>query len=233
MGTINIMPIKWFGNKEAYMESPIRIVTVGLNPSHIEFRDNKKCKILSSKYRFPDYNPANQSSLEVSLNNYFKINPYSWFYAFDHILKGMNTSYWANGQDNIALHTDFCTTWATDPTWSKLSQSDRNALMQSGVPEWRNLIKELKPDIILFSIPQQYINMLHLNPKPIALCSFDKTEKGVSRKRPVEITMGEYNNTLAVFGRTWNLPYGALGKEQKEELGRKILAEYKKLTARP
>ena len=31
-------------------------------------------------------------------------------------------------------------------------------------PEWVNLIKELKPDIILFSIPQQYINMLHLNP---------------------------------------------------------------------
>ena len=234
MATINIFPIKWFGDRNAYMKSLVKIITVGLNPSDKEFRE-KDGEPYSSSLRFPDYKVGDDVSLENALNSYFMKNPYrKWFNAgFEPLLNGMSASFYScDAFKNRAIHTDICSPWATDPTWSKLSLSDRNALMKSGVPEWGNLIKALKPDIILFSIPQQYINMLHLNYKPNALCSFDKTEKGVLRKHPVEITMGEYNNTLAVFGRTWNLPYGALGKEQKEELGRKILAEYKKLIAR-
>lgn len=28
-------------------------------------------------------------------------------------------------------------------------------------------------------------------------------------------------NASAIFGKTWNIPFGSLGKEQKKELGKK------------
>lgn len=214
-------PIKWFGDREAYYKSPIRIATVGLNPSHIEFKENSESETISSLYRFPDYDEKDPSSLEIALNNYFKRNPYSWFYSFEHILNGMNASYWGKGRENTALHTDFCTPWATDPTWNELSQSEKESLMQEGVPEWKALISELNPDVLLFSIPRRYAEKLALSVEP--LCSFDRTKNGKLRNRPIVIAKGKYNNALAVFGSTWNLPFGALGKSQKEELGREIL----------
>ena len=39
MATINIFPIKWFGDRNAYMKSLVKIITVGLNPSDKEFRE--------------------------------------------------------------------------------------------------------------------------------------------------------------------------------------------------
>lgn len=91
MTIINILQIKWFGDKNAYMNSPVRIITVGLNPSDKEFRE-KDGEPYSSRLRFPDYIIGDDVSLENALNNYFEKNPYrKWFNAgFEPLLNGMN-----------------------------------------------------------------------------------------------------------------------------------------------
>ena len=50
------IPILWFGNLDKYFEFNRRIITVGLNPSEMEFRegDNPHHKGSESNKRFPD-----------------------------------------------------------------------------------------------------------------------------------------------------------------------------------
>lgn len=219
------MPIKWFGNREAYFKSPIKIITVGLNPSDMEFRKTKGDR-LDTIYRFPQYN-GTEESLDLALDNYFETTPYEWFLSFEHILKGLDASYYAkSNRPNRVIHTDFCTCWATDPTWSRLSKDVKTELMIKGVKEWQDLVTYLKPDIILFSIPKEYVNILGTDVENTIFTQFDKTKNDKTRKRPVEIRKGCYNGAISILGRTWNLPFGALGAEQKVELGKLIKSFY-------
>ena len=51
----------------------------------------------------------------------------------------MQTSYYL-GEASTALHTDICSPVATDPTWSRLSESDRTTLEADGGPLWHALL---------------------------------------------------------------------------------------------
>ena len=159
MTKINTIPIHWFGDRVAYNRSKIRIVTVGLNPSDKEFRNNNR-ESFNIGLRFQDYE---EKGLEAVYNNYFEYNPYSWFKSFECILNGLDASYYSEkGMPNRVLHTDICSPWATDPTWSKLPNQEKKNLMENehGFEQWKQLIRQLKPDIILFSIPEEYIKKL-------------------------------------------------------------------------
>ena len=223
MSRINIMPIKWFGDRKAYQESETKIITVGLNPSDKEFRE-KDGDPYTSQLRFPDYINGNNASLEKALNSYFKKNPYRrWFNGgFEYILNGMDASYYSGKGTNRALHTDICSPWATDPTWMKLSSSVKKGLLAEGFPIWKQLVNELSPDVILFSIPQEYVKLLKVDPLN-ELCRITTTKSGDQRNKPVIIQKGMYGNSIAIFGRTRNLPFGSLGKEQKKKLGKQII----------
>lgn len=234
MHIINILPIKWFGNREAYQRSEVKIITVGLNPSDKEFRENDGAPF-TSNLRFPDYKSGKYASLVKALNSYFEKTPYrQWFESgFEPVLNGLGASYYSTEDYSCrALHTDICSPWATDPTWSKLSVTEQNSLIKTGFPDWKKLVKDLKPDIILFSIPQKYVKMLKVDPLT-ELCRFTTTKSGEQRKKPVIIQKGMYGKSLAVFGRTRNVPFGSLGKEQKKELGEQIININKKTNIFP
>lgn len=225
MTKINTIPIHWFGDRVAYNRSKIRIVTVGLNPSDKEFRNNNR-ESFNIGLRFQDYE---EKGLEAVYNNYFEYNPYSWFKSFECILNGLDASYYSEkGMPNRVLHTDICSPWATDPTWSKLSIKEKNALMEDehGFEQWKQLIRQLKPDIILFSIPEEYIKKLDLENERSVFVTISNDKKGVPRKKSVVIEKGVYGRSLAIFGRTWNVPFGALGEDQKKDLGQKIEQDY-------
>lgn len=211
-------PIKWFGDRNAYEKSRVRIITVALNPSGKEYVKDSNGKYL----RFPAYD-GTAASLPQAYNEYFDHHPYSWFNAFEHILNGMNASYFKNkGKEFIAIHTDICTPWGTDPTWSQLDKAEQGELIKDGFPEWEKLVKGLKPDIILFSIPNEYIAMLGI-PLPLKpFVTFEKTKDGNIRKKPLVIQTGEYNGAECYFGKTWGVPFGGLGEKQKNDLGKKI-----------
>lgn len=223
MSVINILPIKWFGDREAYQKSEVKIITVGLNPSDKEFRE-KDGESFTSQLRFPDYKIGADASLEKALNSYFEKKPYRrWFNGgFEYILNGMDASYYSGKRTNRALHTDICSPWATNPTWMDLSLSVKKELQAKEFPLWQQLVNELSPDIILFSIPKEYVKLLKVDPLN-ELCRITTTKSGEQRNRPVIIQKSMYGNSLAVFGRTRNIPFGSLGKEQKIELGKQII----------
>ena len=158
-GVKGSIPILFFGNYERYVASKIKVITVGLNPSKVEF----------SKQRFdtgPNIRYDNDAFINT-LSNYFSNNPYCrWFNNFEKILQHLGCTYydkdypktcspvpqWWQRKSNIVLHTDVCSPIATDPTWSKLSKSTKENLLSDGNPLWKKLVSYLNPDIILISV---------------------------------------------------------------------------------
>jgi len=160
------LPILFFGDIKSYFKQDFKIVTAALNPSDKEFLNEKG---EYSYYRFPKYSES-ALSLEESLSEYFKINPYSkWFgkeedtsTGFKSILNGMGYCFYNRAGYKSALHTDFCSPIATNPTWSGLNKLEKNLLLKNGHKLWSNLIKELKPDLIIMSLKKAYLRILEL-----------------------------------------------------------------------
>ena len=73
------IPILFFGDSDAYFDSEIRIITVGLNPSRVEFPPD------DAFYRFPIARSIDPTTIGHgsgyglylnALNAYFQTNPY-------------------------------------------------------------------------------------------------------------------------------------------------------------
>lgn len=219
---IDIIPIKWFGDRKAYEKSKVKVITVGLNPSDKEFRE-RAGQSFSSHLRFPLYQEGKDNTLTLALNAYFKTNPYSWFNAFENVLNGMGASYYDNNNYPYrALHTDICSPWATGPTWNKLPQNEKEELYAEGLPLWCNLIAKLKPDIIVASLAMEYIDDLGIEDTKTEFCRFDYTKDGTRRVRPEIVWRYDFNGIPFVNGCTHNIPFGRLSTEFKQEVGRNI-----------
>ena len=217
-----IVPIHWFGDRRAYTNSNCKIITVGLNPSDKEFRERDK-QTFSTSLRFSCYKEENQRTLTKALNAYFETNPYKWFDAFEHVLNGMGASYYDKDKYPLrALHTDICSPWATDPTWSKLPKDIKKALYADGHPQWVRLIKKLQPDIIIASVAKSYIVDLGIEDTETEFCRFEYTKDGSKRKRPLIIRQYEYNGIPFINGLTHNTPFGSLSNDFKYTLGETI-----------
>ena len=117
------MPVLFFGDLGAYLDSPRRVVTVALNPSDKEFPSDQPW------LRFPGARDlAWQGSFDVTareqyveaLSSYFVTAPYtSWFNgSFERVLWGLHASYYP-GRPSVALHTDIASPVPTRPTWKQ------------------------------------------------------------------------------------------------------------------
>lgn len=228
---IDLMPVDWFGDREEYEKSDIRIITVGLNPSDREFEEQLYDKSVPlekrklSLFRFSAYNPQEPNTHRVALNNYYKTkNVYTqWFNSYEHVLNGMGASYFSNKGIKIrAIHTDICSPWATCPTWSKLPKDVKNELFAEGKAQWEHLVKELKPDVIIASIGKDYIKALGIESTHKKLCEFKTKKDGKPRKRPLVIGIYKYNGIPLIAGGAGMVPFALLSNNQKEELGKNI-----------
>jgi len=230
-----VCPILYFGDYPAYLNSKIKIVTVGLNPSGAEFSINKG-KTHSVVHRFTGASdcPPDYIAYLNSLNEYFEYNPYtSWFSAFEHILKGMGASYYRENESYRVLHTDICSPLATEPTWSGVSSNEKHDLQKSGTKLWCELMIALKPDIIIISVATEYVKSLRLT-------------KGLSKAKNISPVTGPKQTALSdiiafpcednteiihtssiIIGQTVNKPFGAIGNVDKICLGKKIMEEYR------
>ena len=152
----NSIPIVWFGNIDAYDQSPTRILTIGLNPSKEEFPkhapprfDRIDVELLKSSTDF----------LTNTLNNYFEKNPYiKWFSKYNKLLSSLDASYGGvfGKKENTALHIDIYSAIATDPNWGKLSDIQKYRLENSSL--FNKLFLVLDPDIVLISVNRQIFN---------------------------------------------------------------------------
>jgi hypothetical protein len=213
------VPILYFGDRDAYLSSPWRIITVGLNPSRAEFPQDDTFK------RFPlarGLVEGNDDYL-AALDTYFKTDPYkSWFSSYEALLNGLDASYYP-GARSTALQTDLCSPVATDPTWTKLSRDTRHGLMSDGVVLWHELVRELRPDVILVSIARAHLAKIEFE----ASESFEISrleEEG--RARPY-VTEGRWldldgHRSLMVFGQAAHRPFGLVSNMAKLGIGGRI-----------
>lgn len=214
------LPILYFGDIKAYCKSEIKIITVGINPSDREFKKFKSDKY-SFEHRFPDWKGDN---LPQVLNDYFKKCPYEWFENYELILNGTYCSYKDEKYENRAIHTDMCSPLATYPTWSGLKK-ERPSLFKDGFTLWKLLLDELKPHIILVSMP---CALFELFPKVVTskreLLQFSEDRNGNPRK-PYKVYEYEYDKKLnktktrVIYGRMIQKPFDAISNKQKKEIG--------------
>ena len=155
------VPILFFGDLDAYQASPLRVLTVGLNPSHREFPN---CQPFQ---RFPLIEGSRDPELSrylAAMSAYFHTDPYrGWFNTFEPLLNGAGASYYEGGT-STALHTDICSPVATKPTWSGLDKADQEALEADGGPLWQLLLETLQPQIVALSVANAHLKRIKFPP---------------------------------------------------------------------
>jgi len=159
------VPILWFGDSQSYAASQRRIVTVGLNPSNMEFQDGTHS---GTGVRFPKalplvgqptLSPTDIATYAAAMDDYFNRNPFwRWFTQYNKILNLLNASYNGKQGAHTAVHIDVYTPIATNPTWGGLPQSIRKSLYDPTL--FTNLLSALEPDIILISANSTIVESL-------------------------------------------------------------------------
>jgi hypothetical protein len=217
------IPVLYFGDLQAYAASPRKIVTVGLNPSNVEFEEQRFCA---------EGHPALEpDALEQALSGYFQLNPYSrWFdRAFETLLQPLGASFygmrrpgraphWWRAQTSTALHTDVGTPLATHPTWSNLDVDVKLRLQTTGLPLWMDLIEALEPDLILISVAPHHLDLL-------ANVSWRSFKPFPSAERRHEMRIGRLGKSPVVWGRAQVTPFFHLTNEQRALAAPTILSE--------
>jgi hypothetical protein len=216
-------PIAWFGDTTAYTASPLRILTVGLNPSQIEFPAGQPDQ------RFPAASGVEHASSAyvASLNDYFRVDPYwRWFNTYRSLLEGLHASFEGNFGVNTAVHTDLCSPVPTSPTWSRLPGTVQAALSIGGVRLWHELTELLQPDVVLLSLARH-----HLSRIDFPAIDSDWGEWFAIRQpaKPYVVLRRRYRvggrPVLFVWGRAANTPFGSLSYPARRQLGARILEE--------
>jgi hypothetical protein len=84
------IPVLHFGDLKKFQKSKRKIVTVGLNPSLVEFEENR--------FTINDGSGCSITELENALSNYFTMNPYSrWFNrSFEKFLQAFDASFYGD-----------------------------------------------------------------------------------------------------------------------------------------
>ncbi len=222
------VPILWFGDSVAFSKSDVRVVTVGLNPSRVEFpEEDRFLRFPAARLLTAPPTTATQRLAYVgALDSYFRSAPYrGWFdQGFERVLNGLSATYYL-GLPNVALHTDLLSPLATDPTWGGLSNEDRAALLQDGPRLWHKLIRALEPDLVVASVAREHLDRITFprlgNWRVIH--SVDRDRPFVTEAVDIEVAPGK--RTVLVFGRCMNIPFGSVSHEAKLAIGAAIGAD--------
>jgi len=225
------IPILYFGDLPSYMKSEIKLITVGLNPSHNEFPKNNRFARFKKAENLDPSKPLNKQDMQLylgSLNDYYKEDPYNWFGCFEPILNGLQASYYPSKYPNNALHTDICSPFATNVTWSNLSQGYRRVLAGEGSYLWRTLVEFLKPDMILISVAREHLQKIRFRKSRWKTCTSIHRKKDDSlRSQPYKVEVADFSingkKGRLVFGQAAQLPFGTLSTDDKEIVGEKLL----------
>jgi len=218
------IPVLFFGDSDRYFSSELKVITLGLNPSRLEFPEEDRFLRFSSAREAcpPNVEGVTYGGYLQALNGYFRSppnHPYeSWFNSFEHLLGGIDCSYYGNAA-NTALHTDLCSPLATDPTWPNLPREARSDLAQPGNHLWHSLVEWLSPDLIIASVARWHLGTI----------SFPRLDDWkivytVDRTNPynVELTRLKISgdkSACLVFGRAANTPFGTVSNPDKLKIG--------------
>jgi len=190
------------------------VITVGLNPSHVEFPADDPFQ------RFPGGAGGDPHAYLSSLNGYFRTEPYTkWFNpSFEPMLNGLDCSYYG-GHSSVALHTDLCSVLATNPTWSKLEPGLRSKLQAKGVELWHDLVRYLSPDVIIISVAKKNADLIQFPATHGWRSIYTVKRENPYKVLAKQVRIDSDKRALVVFGRAANLPFGTISKATKRKIG--------------
>ena len=231
----NSIPILWFGDLNAYRRSDLRVVTVGLNPSNMEFLPQKGSTNYDVIHRFPKAaSLVGKSSLssadihiyEDSMNNYFINNTNgkptwyrTWFSNNEAALHGLDASYFdSEHYKRIAIHIDLQTPVATNK-WSSLTNNQKQVLQNNVGYSFYQLLNQLDPHVIITSINRNYIKNNftdnHNIPCEEKNASFNYQKKDVTGRTYTYIRAFRLNSgRFLIWGNNGNTPFARLNHNQ-------------------
>ena len=222
----NSIPVIWFGDLERYQASPVKIVTVGLNPSWHEFLDDRLSPLAPARFSKVDlssYTKIEIDALYNTLNAYYDgkgANPYMrYFRQYERLLNGINASYFGNFRQNTAIHIDAYSAMATRTLWGELSIFARDKLKERGKLLYRTLVNYLDPDIILISVARKDFEVIHPHVQKVAEY-VAPNKKGVY----VEKHCHTSNDQQIILGRNYNgTPFGGRTVDETIQILQKCL----------
>jgi hypothetical protein len=206
-------PVLFFGDLAAYRASPLKIVTVGLNPSDREFPQANPWQ------RFPG-GQQGENYLEA-LSRYFEVLPLNWFACFRQLLHGLDASFYT-GAANRAVHTDLCSVVPTAPTWSALPQPVQQSLAARGIETWHRVITELRPHVIITSVRYSWLDGIAFESLTswAPVHTVERTNPYVVEGRRMRLPGA--GTTLLIRGRAANTPFGLISNRDRYAVGRSI-----------
>lgn len=226
------IPILFFGDIDAYHNSPVRILTAALNPSNQEF------PFEPSKSRF-DLAHAGSSLIgfEQELSKYFEHNPYwQWFRNFEMVLNGAGASYggkYGNSDHKFqTLHVDIGSPIATCPTCSELDPGQRAILQSDGKSIFKELLTLLEPNIVIASVGKQNLRSLGEeysdNYGWSEIIRHENSESGIALSSPLSIhakqlRLASQHEYWFANGSAAQTPFGKFCKFRKREAGQDML----------
>ena len=95
-----------------------------------------------------------------------------------------------------------------------------------GVRLWHDLIRYLRPHVILISVARKYLELLEFS-----VTDPWRTLHTVRRDSPYVVRVARFaidgeTETLVVFGQAAQLPFGTIDKSTKTKIGTIVLARY-------
>lgn len=176
-------PILWFGDMDAYFQSEIRVITVGLNPSNREFSEPRFFTYIEKMpyHCMPDFDettiyetritgriPLTQSHWENAeferiawaYNNYFHINPFgAYFDCYEKALRSLcwDVSYAGKKLGNYKAKNTAIHIDLKTPiaTDPTWTKLPKSIQKQLTCDLFGELVSYLRPDVVLFSTGKQ------------------------------------------------------------------------------
>jgi len=220
------IPILYFGDLTAYLRSPLRVVTVGLNPSRLEFPGDSPFRRFSNAANLLPIRADTYDTYFDSLDNYFETDPYEdWFKSFNSVLCPLTASFWP-GCTNFVIHTDICSPVATDRGWNKLPPWAKAHLLEKGPGLWRDLIALLKPHILLAPVRGEYLLKAGLPDVRSWTTLYDCECHPSKTARFMYAQLSPDQKSLVIHGPCFNKPFLPFGRTDKQKIGGRILTEY-------
>lgn len=158
----NLHPVPYVGSIPKYRRSKLRAVTLGINPSANPPEDLAWERGHNFSHRI-NLTSEDAAWWENVLCRYFlDQTPHTWFKHYSRILNSLDVSYGSSSDTatNQAIHIDWASPLATTNTWRHLTEKQKTILRLHGVPTSWELLKRLKPHLILFSSSRENLNSL-------------------------------------------------------------------------
>jgi hypothetical protein len=202
------------------------VFTLGINPSNLEFEDNKGELLKNnlrrlhtySSIRTLDYSSISDDNADKILQgclNYFSKRPYKkWFDKFNPILKEIGFSYTSHP---FAAHVDLVQ-WATKTKWGELTPDQKKILIEDG----RSFLE--------YQLDSDSLHTVLLNGKTV-IDSFKEWSDVELTKMPFEIRKGKsvdivtgmYKNRVRIIGWSVNIQSSfGVSKEDIDRLACKV-----------